>query len=236
MEGYLHSGVIRMADNFVGHDFAAKTFPFQQPVGFPLTSFSGVPWGQAIVNEVWESQVIGAGDTGTINLDIQVPNDYVSMLRSFHLQAVDSGNITWAFGSMGLAYQQPGGPYQDNITDLPESNYLWWNLIPSSGLAIRDRFSTEITTVNFNLGTQHAGSTGPGGGLFVSRFDSNPTEIPLWLPPGTATLKSRAMVIYLENNSASQPAATFRFNAVFDLYTQEQAYASGVMSSPRVFS
>jgi hypothetical protein len=65
---------------------------------------------------------------------------------------------------------------------------------------------------------------------------NDPTDVPLWLPPGTATLKSRAMIVYFENAYASQPAATFRFNAVFDLYTQEQAYASGVMSSPRVFS
>ena len=122
-----------MADNFVGHDFAAKTFPFQQPVGFPLTSFSGVPWGQAIVNEVWESQVIGAGDTGTINLDIQVPNDYVSLLRTFHLQAYDQAAINWSYGAVGLAYQNPGGPYKDNISELPESQYLWWQLFPGTG-------------------------------------------------------------------------------------------------------
>jgi len=223
-----------MADNFVGHDFAAKTFPFQQPVGFPLTSFSGVPWGQAIVNEVWESQVIGAGDTGTINLDIQVPNDYVSLLRSFHLQAVDTAAINWAFGMMGLAYQEPGGPYKNNITDLPESNYLWWDIIPSASYGTRDRFSTESYIRSFNVGSSTSASSSYGRG---HEFDiNNPTQFPLWLPPGTATLKNRAMVVYLENPNASQPAATFRFNAVFDLYTQEQAYASGVMSSPRVLS
>ena len=42
-------------------------------------------------------------------------------------------------------------------------------------------------------------------------------------------------VIYLENDTASSAANNFVFNAVFDLYTLEQAYASGVMSSPRVF-
>lgn len=223
-----------MADNFVGHDFAAKTFPFQQPVGFPLTSFSGVPWGQGIVNENWESQAYGAGDTGTINIDVQVPNDYVSMLRSFHLQAVDTAEIKWEFGVMGLAYQNPGGPYKDNISDLPESNYLWWQLVPSNDVSVRDRFSTDLRLKTFNLGISLA------RGDFdvpVSDFDLNdPTDVPLWLPPGSATLKDRAMIIYLENNTASQPAATFRFNAVFDLYTQEQAYASGVMSSPRVFT
>jgi hypothetical protein len=223
-----------MADNFVGHDFAAKTFPFQQPVGFPLTSFSGVPWGQAIVNEVWESQAIGAGDTGTINLDIQVPNDYVSLLRTFHLQASDTAAINWTWGVMGLAYQDPGGPYKDNISDLPESNYLWWQLVPSNPISIRDRFSTDTYMKTYSVGSTTEPVVGEGTHNFKSI--NNPTDFPLWLPPGTATLKDRAMVVYIENNSASQPAATFRFNAVFDLYTQEQAYASGVMSSPRVFS
>jgi len=223
-----------MADNFVGHDFAAKTFPYQQPVGFPLTSFSGVPWGQAIVNEVWESQVIGAGDTGTINIDVQIPNDYVSMLRSFHLQAYDTAAINWAFGYMGLAYQNPGGPYKDNVSDLPESNYLWWQLVPGNDVGVRERFSTVARVRSFNLGIS---SHKLFDDLPTHDFDLNdPSDVPLWLPPGSATLKNRAMVIYLENDSASQPAATFRFNAVFDLYTQEQAYASGVMSSPRVFS
>ena len=221
-----------MADNFVGHDFAAKTFPFQQPVGFPLTSFSGVPWGQAIVNETWDSQAIGAGDTGTINLDIQVPNDYVSLLRTFHLQAYDQAAVQWSYGAMGLAYQNPGGPYKDNITDLPESEYLWWQVYPGNDTQVRDRFSTVTYRKNFNVGQfPEATSEAPADyGL------NNPVNFPLWLPPGTATLKNRAMIVYLRNNVASQPAATFRFNAVFDLYTQEQAYASGVMSSPRVFS
>jgi len=221
-----------MADTFVGHDFAAKTFPFQQPVGFPLTSFSGVPWGQAIVNEVWESQVIGAGDTGTINIDVQVPNDYVSLLRTFHLQASDTAALNWFNGAMGLAYQNPGGPYKDNISDLPESNYLWWDLVSTVGRAYRDRFSTTTYSANYNLGVELS----EGAGTFSDVDLNDPSDVPLWLPPGTATLKNRAMVIYLVNNSANQPAATFRFNAVFDLYTQEQAYASGVMSAPRVFT
>ena len=222
-----------MADNFVGHDFAAKTFPFQQPVGFPLTSFSGVPWGQAIVNEVWESQAIGAGDTGTINLDIQVPNDYVSLLRSFHLQAKDTAAINWSFGVMGLAYQDPGGPYKNNVTELPENEYLWWALAASSSLGVRERFSTvsylktfDLASLKLSSNTQH----------YLPFSANDPTQVPLWLPPGDATLKDRAMIVYVENDTASQPAATFRFNAVFDLYTQEQAYAAGVMSSPRVFS
>jgi hypothetical protein len=221
-----------MADNFVGHDFAAKTFPFQQPVGFPLTSFTGVPWGQAIVDESWESQAIGVGDTGTINLDVQVPNDYVSMLRSFHLQAYDNAAINWQNGKMGLAYQQPGGPYLTTTSQFPEKNYLWWDLVgQSADVHIRDRFGAAIRTKAFNVGYFSGLSENPA----INDLN-DPSKFPLWLPPGEASLKNRAIVIYLENDSASQPAASFRFNAVFDLYTQEQAYASGVMSSPRVFS
>jgi hypothetical protein len=218
-----------MADTFVGHDFQAKTFPFQQPVGFPLSSFTGVPWGQAIVDEAWESQAIGAGDTGTINLDVQVPNDYVSMLRSFHLQAYDTANINWTSGIIGLAYQEPGGPYKTTTSAMPERDYLWWQLVAGSITHVRDRFGATIYYKNFNIGKYASSAT--------HDYDVNdPSKVPLWLPPGDANLKDRAMIVYLENDSASQPAQSFRFNAVFDLYTQEQAYASGVMSSPRVFS
>lgn len=97
-----------MADEFVGHDFTAKTFPYQEPAAFQSLAFSGSPWGQAIVNETWESQVIGAGDTGTINIDVQLPNDYVALLRTFVLTANDPSSINWLDGVMGLAYQQPG--------------------------------------------------------------------------------------------------------------------------------
>jgi hypothetical protein len=220
-----------MADNFVGHDFRAKTFPYQQPVGFPSSSFTGVPWGQAIVDESWESQAIGVGDTGTINLDIQVPNDYVSLLRSFHLQAYDAAAINWQDGLMGLAYQEPGGPYKTTTTAMPEKDYLWWQLVPGVTIHVRERFGTNAYHKNFDLGKQSlAGNTSHDYDL------NDPSKVPLWLPPVSNLLKDRAMIVYLENNSASQPAASFRFNAVFDLYTLEQAYASGVMSSPRVFS
>ena len=222
-----------MADNFVGLDFQAKTFPFQQPVGFPLTSFSGVPWGQAIVNESWESQVIGVGDTGTINLDIQVPNDYVSLLRSFHLQAYDDASINWGYGKIGLAYQQPGGPYVTTTSAFPERDYLWWDLIPSVGVIARDRFGDNLITKNYDIGKFGLHASFP---QYSDYGLNDPSGIPLWLPPGDASLRDRAMLVYLVNDTASQPAQSFRLNAVFDLYTQEQAYASGVMSSPRVFT
>jgi len=218
-----------MADNFIGHDFQAKTFPYQQPVGFPSSSFTGVPWGQAIVDESWESQAIGVGDTGTINLDIQIPNDYVSLLRSFHLQAYDTASINWQYGLMGLAYQKPGGPYKTSVATMPEKDYLWWPLIPSGTIQVRDRFSTPQYLKSFDIAKLFNPSNHDYG-------VNDPAKVPLWLPPGEASLKDRAMVVFLENDTASQPAASFRFNAVFDLYTQEQAYSSGVMSSPRVFS
>jgi len=221
-----------MADDFVGHDFQAKTFPFQQPVGFPVTSFTGVPWGQAIVNEAWQSQAIGAGNTGTINLDVEIPNDYVSLLRSFTISVTSGNGIGWNNGVVGLAYQQPGGPYKSSITELPETEYLWWNLAPGFTSDVRDRFSGSRFYENFEIASKQHDATRSNTSLNLN----NPSQIPLWLPPGAATLKQRAMIVYLENDTAGNPAASFRFNAVFDLYTQEQAYASGVMSSPRVFS
>jgi len=131
---------------------------------------------------------------------------------------------------MGLAYQQPGGPYKTTVAEMPEKDYLWWQLVPAATVHVRDRFSTSIYHKNFDIGKQDTSAT-------THDYDVNdPSKVPLWLPPGEANLKDRAMIVYLENDTASQPAASFRFNAVFDLYTQEQAYASGVMSSPRVFS
>jgi len=222
-----------MADEFLGKDFQAKTFPFRQPVPFETSANSAVPWGQAIVDEAFESQVIGAGDTGTLNIDIQVPNDYVSLLRSFHLQATDTtSNLKWANGVVGLAYQQPGGPYKLNNSDLPERDYLWWPLLPDLLTSVRDRFSTTIYYKNFDVGFRTAYTNLTHTSLALN----NPENVPLWLPPGDASIKERAMVIYLNNETASQPANSFRLNVVFDLYTQEQAYAAGVMSSPRVFS
>jgi len=132
---------------------------------------------------------------------------------------------------MGLAYQEPGGPYKTTTGSFLEKDYLWWSLVPSLTVNVRDRFSTNIYIKNFDLGKTVTSTT------LSSDYDVNdPSKVPLWLPPGEANLKDRAMVVYLENDTASQPAASFRFAAAFDLYTQEQAYASGVMSSPRVFS
>lgn len=223
-----------MADVFIGHDFKAQTFPYQQAQSFPQTSYTGQPWGQAIVDESWDSQVIPSGDTGTINIDVQIPNDYVSLLRTFKLQAYDDATIFWRHGHMGLAYQQPGGPYLTTTSELQEKDYLWWSLLPEGEISVRDRFGTGINIKNFDVGKYSAVSST----YYKDQDDyrlNDPTKIPLWLPPGEANLKNRAMVIYLTSDSA-QPSNRFRFNAVFDLYTQEQAYSSSVMSSPRRLS
>jgi len=223
-----------MADEFLGKDFAAQTFPFRQPVPFGVSANNAVPWGQAIVSESFESQVIGTGDTGTLSIDVELPSDYVSILRSMHLGCSDPSAVNWTNGVMGLAYQQPGGPYKTSVATYPESQYLWWALLASQSYAIRDRFSSSVNYKFWTIGSA------PGSGV-SSRFQNanvldTPTEIPLWIPPQTdSSLQSRSMILYVENETASSAANNFVFNAVFDLYTLEQAYASGVMSSPRVF-
>ena len=223
-----------MADEFLGKDFQAKTFPFRQAVPFDVSANSAVPWGQAIVNESFESQAIPAGDTGTLSIDVGLPSDYVSIMRSLHLAVNDSSSINWGDAVVGLAYQYPGGPYKTSVADFPEREYLWWPLVRSLVYGVRDRFASNINYKFWSLGSR------PGSTVNAS-FQHNsivdiPTEVPLWIPPQTDTnLQSRSMILYLENNTASSAANNFVFNAVFDLYTLEQAYAAGVMSSPRVF-
>ena len=219
-----------MADEFLGKDFNAKTFPFRQPVTFKASENSAVPWGQAIVNESFESQAIGTGDTGTLNIDIKLPSDYVSLMRSFHLQATDTDTIYWGDGVLGLAYQQPGGPYKTSVAALGEKNYLWFGLARSDNFTIRDRFSSDYAYKFWHIGSRTS---------IQEPITPNPspiTNIPLWIPPQSdLSLQSRSVIIYLENDTAGSAANSFVLNAVFDLYTLEQAYAAGVMSSPRVF-
>lgn len=221
-----------MADEFLSKDFDAKTFPFRQPVPFEASANSAVPWGQAIVNESFDSQVIGAGDTGTLNLDIKLPSDYVSLMRSFHLQATDTDAISWADGVLGLAYQQPGGPYKTSVTTFSESEYLWYALARSDTFSVRDRFASEHKYKFWQITSR---SYPAGGSPPLSNTEAI-ANVPLWIPPQSdSNLQSRSVVIYLENNTASSASNKFVLNAVFDIYTLEQAYAAGVMSSPRVF-
>lgn len=230
MEGDLHPS-LKMADVFLGKDFQAQTFPFRQPVAFDVSANSAVPWGQAIVNESWESQAIGAGDTGTMSIDIELPSDYVSILRQFHIQATSSNAVNWVDGVMGLAYQQPGGPYKTSVATFPEDEYLYWDLIRTDVLTYRDRFASAKILRRFIIAQgDPSKSVVPVGAV------DSPAQIPLWIPPQTDTsLQSRSVIAYLKNDSGSSSANDFVLNAVFDLYTLEQAYAAGVMSSPRIF-
>ena len=63
-----------MAVDFQGKDFTAKTFPYAQPVSFNESRFGATPWGQAIVNESFQTTTIGAGNEGLINIDIELPD------------------------------------------------------------------------------------------------------------------------------------------------------------------
>ena len=220
-----------MATDFQGKDFTAKTFPFTQPRSFNASRYSTVPWGQAIVNESFETTAIGAGNDGLINIDVSLPSDYVSMLRSFHLQIVDTASVSWSEAVVGFAYQQPGGPYKESVTAYNEEEYSWYQLL-SDQLSIRDRFATSRYYRLFTFGQAK-----DAGVAYAFNDAWDPTQIPLWIPPSVdSNFLERSMVVFIENLSASQPAQTCTFRASFDLYTFEQAYSAAVMSSPRVFS
>lgn len=221
-----------MADQFVGLDFSAQTFPFRQPLPFEASANSAVPWGQALVNESWDSQAISAGNTGTIGIDIKLPSDYVSILRRFHLQAISTNTIYWMAGDIGFAYQNPGGPYKTSVAEFPEDEYLWWDLAQGDHNRTRDRFSVAIASVKYPIATR----TLPDGET-AWIFEDGPMNLPLWIPPQSdSNLQSRSVIIQLENDTANSASNAFTLNCAFDLYTLEQAYAAGVMSSPRVFS
>jgi len=221
-----------MALDYLAVDISAKTFPFQQQVSFNASRYSTVPWGQAIVNESFQTPAIGAGNTGLISLDIELPSDYVAMMRTFHLQVIDTATIEWRDACFGFAYQQPGGPYKNSVTEYPEDEYSWYQLVPDE-LIVPDRFGTTIRRKFWTFGT--AASAAGVETSFDSAWD--PTQVPLWIPPSIdSTFRQRQCVGYIENQTASQPAAECTLRASFDLYTFEQAYSAAVMSSPRVFS
>lgn len=221
-----------MAVTIQTKDFTAKTFPFQQNASFNATRYSTVPWGQAIVNESFQTTAIGAGDTGSINIDIGLPSDYVAMLRTMHLQVVDTATINWFNAMMGFAYQTPGGPYKNSVAEYPEDEYSWYQLV-SDDQAFYDRFGATRHVRFWQLGNYY---TGTNAQAFVS--DAwDPTQVPLWIPPTVdTTFKDRSVVMFIDNGGSNQPAAEMTVRASFDLYTFEQAYSAAVMSSPRVFS
>jgi len=228
LEGDLHPG-LNMADTVTTITPGANVFPFRLDV--PLSYFTGksaaVPFGQAVFDTAFEGPTIGLGDTGTLAIDLNLPPNYCCMLRSLHLSALDTASVFWENGLFGMAYQLPGGPYKNTTAALPESNYLWWPMSASIDRGVRNRSSvvmhnktwsmTEITTT-----VDSGASAGPG--------IDNPMNVPLWISPGYS---GPSAVVYVESDQANSSAVDFRFNCVFDLYTQEQAFAAEVMASPR---
>jgi len=219
-----------MADQFLSKDFSVTTFPFKQSVPFDSTSYGSVPWVQGLLNENFDSQVVTGSDTGTLNIDIKLPSGLVSIPRAFHLQALSTGAISWGDGVVGYAYQNPGGPYKTSVATFPENDYLWWTLIRSKNQSYRDRFASAN-----NLRGWDTGFTSNNTNFDSLNQDNQPWRTPLWIPPQTdANLQQRSVIIYLQTDSATA-VDQFTLQATFDLYTLEQAYAAGVMSSPRVF-
>ena len=219
-----------MADQFLSKDFSVTTFPFKQSEPFDRTSYGSVPWGQGQLNENFFSQSVTGSDTGTLNIDIKLPAGLVSIPRAFHLQALSTGEISWADGVVGYAYQNPGGPYKTSVATFPENDYLWWTLIKSQNQAFRDRFASANNLRGWDIGFQ-SGSARPLG----LNQDNQPWRTPLWIPPQTdANLQQRSVIIYLKTDAATA-VDKFTLQMSFDLYTLEQAYSAGVMSSPRVF-
>lgn len=216
-----------MADVVQVNTFSPTLFPFNQAaIKYAMRDTLAIPWGQAVIDEAFEVASFGAGDTGTLVLDINLPANYCCLLRSIHLSAYDVHSIYWKGGSLGYAYQVPGGPYKDSMAALPEKDFLWWIFEVSAGIAQRNRSSVEHTIKQWSLGevsnTIDAGTrSGPGS--------DNPMNVPLWISPN---YPGADVVIYLESDTPASPV-DFRLNAVFDLYDQQQAYAPEVMASPR---
>lgn len=218
-----------MAIDSLSVDVTAKTFPFTQNASFNASRYSSVPWGQALVNESFSTPSIGAGNEGTLIIDVELPADYVAMLRNFHLQIHSTGSISWDNTMLGLAYQNPGGPYKTSIAEYPDKNYSWYQLT-SDDDALPDRFGSARYFRNFLFGFNKANIL-----MFSDSYD--PTQLPLWIPPSVdASFKQRQVTIYSYNGSASQPAQDCTLRMSFDLFTFEQAYSAAVMSSPRTFS
>ena len=222
-----------MADQFLSKDFSVTTFPFKQSEPFDRTSYGSVPWGQGQLNESFDSQVVTGSDTGTLNIDIKLPAGLVSIPRAFHLQALSTGQISWADGVVGYAYQNPGGPYKTSVANFPENDYLWWTLVRSKNQTYRDRFASANNLRGWDTGFTTA--LGSGDQALELNQDNQPWRTPLWIPPQTDTnLQQRSVIIYLKTDAATA-VDQFTLQATFDLYTLEQAYSAGVMSSPRVF-
>ena len=221
-----------MATDYKAVDITARTFPFQQTRSFNATRYTTVPWGQAIVNEVIETPAVGVGNDGLMKIDVELPGDYVAMLRNFQFQLSDAATVNWGENGavLGMAYQQPGGPYLNTVASYSEDEYTWFQMV-SDQITIKDRFGTNISYRSFAFGMQ--------GNNDRPYIDSaiDPTQIPLWIPPtADSSFKERQLIFYVGCASDGQPAQTSVIRASFDLYTFDQAYSAAVMSSPRVFT
>jgi len=222
-----------MADVVQTISMEPTVFPFAQgPFSDPGRKDAAVPWGQAVFNKAFQSDAIAAGNTGTLVIDFRLPKNYCCLLRSLHTSTAGTGANNWNLGVLGLAYQDPGGPYKNTMAALPETDYLWWNYYPTADIGVRNRSSATTLYKTWRVG-------GPSGvtstSAVVVGYDTvdNPVNVPLWVGPD---YPGSDMVVYIENDIASSIANNFRCNAVFDLYTQDQAFAPEVMGSPRRMS
>lgn len=214
-----------MADVVQIETLSAKLFPFNRykdQVGSAAT-----PWGQAVIDHAFVATGPGVGDTATLVLDVNLPANYCCLLRSMHLDAYSSATIYWKYGFFGMAYQLPGGPYKNSMIALPEEDFLWWPMNNSNALAVRNRSSVEKLLMQWSVADIFAATdSGSAGGPGTN----NPMNIPMWVSPD---YPGSEIVIYLENDTSSSADNDFRFNAVFDIYDQDQAFAPEVMASPR---
>lgn len=208
-------------------DFTANVFPFKQPIPYDYDRgrSAAVPFGQAIVNETFTLNAIGVGDSGSANIGISLPPNYCSMLRSFHMNKKDVHTGNYTDGAIGLAYQNPGGPYGQTMAELPEIDYLYWSLVVSEEEPITMRDSVAYYLQSWTIADKTTNTTA----LSASQGVDSPISTPLWVDP---TYPGRTAVIII-NAALPTSAVDVRLNAVFDLFTYEQAYASEVMASPR---
>jgi hypothetical protein len=210
-------------------DYVAAVFPYRQDIGFESNAgYQGaVPFGQAIVNEEFTLDSVGVGDVGSAMIGVKLPNNYCAMLRSVHLNAHSDVPTVYDDAVMGLAYQNPGGPYKNSMTELPIDEYLFWSMVQTEKQSIYYTGANKYFN-NWAIGSKHANTTAqtnpPGA--------DSPLNVPLWVSPNYPG--DTALIIL--NAGATSSTTPCRFNMTFDIYTFEAAYAAGVMSNPRTTS
>jgi hypothetical protein len=228
LEGDLHPG-LTMATVVQNLDYEATVFPYRQDIGFERNAgYQGaVPFGQAIVNEDFTLDSVGAGDVGSANIGIKLPSNYCAMLRSVHMNAHSGNQSVYSDGVLGLAYQDPGGPYKNTMAALPEEEYLFWPFVASElQYVYGDGFGRYLNSWSIaSKTTNTTAQTNPPGA-------DSPLNVPLWVSPN---YPGHTALIIL-NATTTGFTTPCRFNMTFDLYTFEAAFAAGVMSNPRTTS